>query len=56
MHVNGTNGHNGTTLTSSSHNIPEEQEIDFIKLLNLLLLNKWKIVVFTLVSGAALSF
>lgn len=52
MHVNGTNGHNGTTLTSSSHNIPEEQEIDFIKLLNLLLLNKWKIVVFTLVSGA----
>lgn len=53
MHLNGSNG----TLNNSDHSpssfSPDdnEQEIDLLKLFNLLLLNKWKIIVFTLFFG-----
>lgn len=52
MHVNGTNGHSSNSISNSTGvNSLEDREIDFLKLFNLLLLNKWKIVAITLIFG-----
>ena len=54
MHLNGSNGTSKNPALSGSSSVPHdeyEQEIDLIKLFNLLLLNKWIIIVFTLLFG-----
>lgn len=54
MHVNGSNGISSDHSTQFPQNEQNnEQEIDLLKLLNILLLNKWKIIAFTVVFGAA---
>ena len=51
MHLNGSNGTNYSQQEFHRNNEDNEQEIDLLKLLNLLLLHKWKILGFTLVFG-----
>ncbi|MFV1884719.1 MAG: GumC family protein [Balneola sp.] len=51
MHLNGSNGTNYSQQDIPHINGDREQEIDLLKLFNLLLLHKWKIVGFTFIFG-----
>lgn len=51
MQVNGSNGHHNNQAVNTNVSNPDEREIDFLKLFNLLLLHKWKITGFTLLFG-----
>ncbi len=51
MHINGSNEHyNKHTIASEKESL-DNQEIDLLKLVNILLLNKWKIITFTFLFG-----
>lgn len=51
MHLNGTNGTANSSENQFIHQDTREQEIDLLKILNLLLMHKWKIMGFTLFLG-----
>lgn len=51
MHVNGTNGYNGNYSSPSSQTTYDDQEVDLLRLINLFFLNKWKIIIITLIFG-----
>tara|TARA_Y100001935_G_scaffold245469_1_gene239109 strand:+ start:1730 stop:4069 length:2340 start_codon:yes stop_codon:yes gene_type:complete len=53
MHLNGSNGTTSQGYSGFQNQDDSEQEIDLLKLFNLLLLHKWQIVAFTLVFGVA---
>ncbi len=51
MNLNGNNGFSGPANNGSNTVNEKEQEVDLIKILNLLFLNKWKIIFITLIGG-----